>query len=34
VVLTTRSLFRALPHKQIETRVAAVAAAFDAAGIK
>jgi Zn-dependent metalloprotease len=34
VVLTTRSLFRALPQKQIDTRVAAVEAGFEAAGIK
>src|SRR4051812_1183292 len=34
VVLTTRSLSRALPQKQIDTRVAAVEAGFEAAGIK
>jgi Zn-dependent metalloprotease len=34
VVLTTRSLFRALPQKQIDTRVAAVEAGFEAASIK
>jgi Zn-dependent metalloprotease len=34
VVLTTRSLFRALPQKQIDARVAAVEAGFEAAGIK
>ena len=34
VVLATRSLFRRLPGKQIERRVAAVEAGFDAAGIK
>jgi Zn-dependent metalloprotease len=34
VVLATRSLFRKLPEKQIELRVAAVEAGFDAAGIK
>jgi Zn-dependent metalloprotease len=34
VVLATRSLFRKLPGKQIERRVAAVEAGFDAAGIR
>ena len=34
VVLATRSLFRKLPGKQIELRVAAVKAGFDAAGIR
>jgi Zn-dependent metalloprotease len=34
VVLATRSLFRALPRHQIDARVAAVEAGFDAAGIK
>jgi Zn-dependent metalloprotease len=34
VVLATRSLFRKLPQKQIDARVAAVEAGFDAAGIK
>ncbi|WP_291685586.1 M4 family metallopeptidase [Bradyrhizobium sp.] len=34
VVLATRSLFRKLSHKQIELRVAAVEAGFDAAGIR
>jgi Zn-dependent metalloprotease len=34
VVLTTRSLFRALPQKEIDARVAAVEAGFEAAGIK
>jgi Zn-dependent metalloprotease len=34
VVLATRSLFRKLPQKQIEARVAAVEAGFAAAGIK
>jgi Zn-dependent metalloprotease len=34
VVLTTRSLFRALPQKQIDARVAAAEAGFEAAGIK
>jgi Zn-dependent metalloprotease len=34
VVLTTRSLFRELSKKEIDTRVAAVEAGFDAAGIK
>jgi len=34
VVLTTRSLFRALPQSQIDARVAAVEAGFAAAGIK
>lgn len=34
VVLATRSLFRKLPQRQIELRVAAVEAGFDAAGIK
>lgn len=34
VVLATRSLFRKLPERQIELRVAAVEAGFDAAGIK
>jgi Zn-dependent metalloprotease len=34
VVLATRSLFRRLSEKQIERRVAAVEAGFDAAGIK
>jgi Zn-dependent metalloprotease len=34
VVLATRSLFRKLPGKQIELRVAAVEAGFDAAGIR
>jgi Zn-dependent metalloprotease len=34
VVLTTRSLFRALSKKEINARVAAVEAGFDAAGIK
>jgi Zn-dependent metalloprotease len=34
VVLTTRSLFRSLSKKEINTRVAAVEAGFDAAGIK
>jgi Zn-dependent metalloprotease len=34
VVLATRSLFRALPQAQIDARARAVAAGFDAAGIK
>jgi Zn-dependent metalloprotease len=34
VVLATRSLFRKLPERQIERRVAAVNAGFDAAGIR
>jgi hypothetical protein len=34
VVLVTRSLFRKLPQKKINARVAAVEAGFDAAGIK
>jgi Zn-dependent metalloprotease len=34
VVLATRSLFRKLPQKKINARVAAVEAGFDAAGIK
>ncbi len=34
VVLATRSLFRKLPQRQIELRVAAVEAGFDAAGIR
>ncbi len=34
VVLATRSLFRKLPQKQIDARVAAVEAGFEAAGIK
>jgi len=34
VVLATRSLFRTLPQKQIDARVAAVEAGFEAAGIK
>ena len=34
VVLATRSLFRRLPQKQIDIRVAAVEAGFEAAGIK
>jgi Zn-dependent metalloprotease len=34
VLLATRSLFRKLPRKQIDVRVAAVKAGFDAAGIK
>lgn len=34
VVLATRSLFRKLPQKQIDLRVAAVEAGFGAAGIK
>jgi Zn-dependent metalloprotease len=34
VVLVTRSLFRKLPQKSINVRVAAVEAGFDAAGIK
>ena len=34
VVLATRSLFRTLPQKQIDIRVDAVKAGFDAAGIK
>ncbi|MGA7994969.1 MAG: M4 family metallopeptidase [Bradyrhizobium sp.] len=34
VVLATRSLFRKLPAKQVELRVAAVKAGFDAAGIR
>jgi Zn-dependent metalloprotease len=34
VVLTTRSLFRTLPQDQINARVAAVEAGFDAAGIQ
>jgi Zn-dependent metalloprotease len=34
VVLVTRSLFRALPQDQLDARVAAVEAGFDAAGIK
>ncbi len=34
VVLATRSLFRELPAKQLERRVAAVEAGFDAAGIR
>ncbi len=34
VVLATRSLFRKLPQKKIDARVAAVEAGFDAAGIK
>jgi hypothetical protein len=34
VVLTTRSLFRALPQAEIETRVRAVETGFEAAGIK
>jgi Zn-dependent metalloprotease len=34
VVLATRSLFRKLPQKQIDLRVAAVEAGFDAAGIR
>jgi len=34
VVLATRSLFRELPQKQIDARVAAVEAGFEAAGIK
>jgi Zn-dependent metalloprotease len=34
VVLATRSLFRKLPQKKINVRVAAVEAGFDAAGIK
>jgi Zn-dependent metalloprotease len=34
VVLATRSLFRALPRHQLDARVAAVEAGFDAAGIK
>jgi Zn-dependent metalloprotease len=34
VVLATRSLFRALPEDQIDARVAAVEAGFQAAGIK
>jgi neutral peptidase B len=34
VVLATRSLFRARPQKQIDARVAAVEAGFEAAGIK
>jgi Zn-dependent metalloprotease len=34
VVLATRSLFRRLPEKQIERRVEAVEAGFDAAGIR
>jgi hypothetical protein len=33
-VLATRSLFRKLPQKQIDLRVAAVEAGFDAAGIR
>jgi Zn-dependent metalloprotease len=34
VVLTTRSLFRTLPQDQLNARVAAVEAGFDAAGIQ
>jgi Zn-dependent metalloprotease len=34
VVLVTRSLFRKLPQKKIDARVAAVEAGFDAAGIR
>jgi Zn-dependent metalloprotease len=34
VVLAARSLFRKLPQKQIDARVAAVKAGFAAAGIK
>jgi Zn-dependent metalloprotease len=34
VVLATRSLFRKLPQRQIDARVAAVEAGFEAAGIK
>jgi Zn-dependent metalloprotease len=34
VVLATRSLFRKLPQKKIDARVAAVEAGFEAAGIK
>jgi Zn-dependent metalloprotease len=34
VVLVTRSLFRTLPQDQLDARVAAVEAGFDAAGIK
>jgi Zn-dependent metalloprotease len=34
VVLATRSLFRKLPQKKIDARVAAVKAGFEAAGIK
>ena len=34
VVIATRSLFRTLPQADIDARAAAVAAGFDAAGIK
>ena len=34
VVLATRSLFRTLPQAQLDARVRAVEAGFDAAGIK
>ena len=34
VLLATRSLFRKLPQKQIDLRVAAVKAGFAAAGIR
>jgi Zn-dependent metalloprotease len=34
VVLATRSLFRKLPQKKINARVAAVEAGFDVAGIR
>jgi len=34
VVLATRSLFRTLPQAQVDARVSAVEAGFDAAGIK